>query len=80
MYDIQISHHQISTKALTDVAQWDGQHPANQKADSLIPSEFNSWPGPWLGVCERQLIDVSLAYQCFSPPFSPSLSFSLKSQ
>ena len=32
----------------------------------------------WLGVSERQLIDVSLIYQCFSPFLSPSLPLSLK--
>ena len=29
--------------------------------------------GPWLGVCERQPINVSLTHQCFSSSLSPSL-------
>ena len=33
--------------------------------------DLSCGPGPQLGVCERQLIDVCLAYQCFSPSFSP---------
>ena len=41
------------------------------------------WPGPQLGVRERQLIkrqpfDVSLTHRCFSLSHSPSLPFSLK--
>ena len=35
-------------------------------------------PGPWLGICERQLINAFLSYWCFSPSLSPSLPFSLK--
>ena len=36
-------------------------------------------PSPVGGTCKRQLIDVSLSHQCFSPPLSPSLSISLES-
>ena len=33
-------------------------------------------PGPQLGACERQLIDVCLTYQCFFPSLSPFLPLS----
>ena len=61
--------------ALTGVAHWVGHHPANQKDAYLIPSQgtcLGCGPAPQLGVCERQLISVSLAHLCF-------LSFSLPS-
>ena len=35
-------------------------------------------PGPQLGICEKQLIYVSLAHRCFSPSISPFLSLSLE--
>ena len=42
-------------------------------------STYLGWgPGPQLGVWERQLIDVSLPHQCFSPFPSPSLPLSPK--
>ena len=47
---------------------------ANRMVSSSIPGQDTSLGcglGPWLGVCERQLIDVSLAHWCF-----PFLSFS----
>ena len=45
------------------------------KLTGLIPGQGTSLgcgPGPGLGECERQLIDVSLVYQCFSPTLSRS--------
>ena len=63
--------------ALTSVAQWVGRCPAHRKvAASSIPRQgtrLGCRPGPWLGRCKRQLIDVSLAHQCCSPSLSPPL-------
>ena len=59
-------------RELTGVAQWVGHHPTNQKVTSLIPTEdtcLGCGPGPQLGACERQLIDVSLPL--FLLPFPP---------
>ena len=67
--------------ALGGVPQWIECQPANQKVTSLIPNQgtcLGFRPGPQLGACERQLIYVSLAHQCFSPCLSPSLSLTLK--
>ena len=67
--------------ALAGVAQGAGHHPANQKAASWTPSPgtgLGCGLGAWLGVCEGQLMDVSVTHQCFSPSFSPSLSLFLK--
>ena len=50
-----------------------------QKFTSLIPCQgtcLGCGPGSWLGVCERQPINISLAHQCFS--LSLSLTLSLK--
>ena len=55
---------------LPGVVQWTKCWSANQKVAGSIPSQGTclSWgPGPHLGACERQQIDVSLEYQCFSP-------------
>ena len=55
----------IAKIALAGVAQWDGHHPANQKVTGSIPSQgtcLGCRPGPQLGACERQLIDVSLVH------------------
>ena len=49
--------------ALADVAQWIECQLANQKVVSSIPSQgtcLGCGPGPKLGVCERQPIDVPL--------------------
>ena len=49
--------------ALAGVAQWIECQPANQGAGGLIPSQgtcLGCGPGSQLGVCERQLTDVSL--------------------
>ena len=43
----------------------------DQKIASSIPGQgmcLGCGPGSWLGVCERQPIDVSLTHQYF-PPF-----------
>ena len=47
------------------MAQWDGCHIVNQKVASSITIQGTSLscgPGPQLGVCERQPVDVSLAH------------------
>ena len=67
--------------ALAGVAQWIEHRHGNQRVASLIPNQGTclGWgPGPWLGVCERQPVDVSLTHQCFSSSLSPSLPISLK--
>ena len=60
--------------ALAGVAQWTGCQPADQKATGLIPSQgtrLGCKPGPWLGVWERQLIDLSLSHWSFPPSLPP---------
>ena len=55
------------------VSQWIEHQPVSGKVAGLIPSQSTCpgcRPGPRLGVCKRQLIDVSLAH-CY---FSASLS------
>ena len=50
--------------ALAGIAQWIGHLPENQKVTGSVPSQgthLGCRPGPQLGVCERQPIDVSLA-------------------
>ena len=72
----------MHTQALAGVAQLVGA-----SSHRLKGRRFDSWSGhtPRLQVwsqvgarAEWQLINVSLAHQCFSPPLSPCLSFSLK--
>ena len=70
--------------ALAGVAQWIEHWPANQKVTGSIPSQgtcLGGRPGPQLGgVCKRQPVDVSLAYQCFCPSLPPvSLKNKIKS-
>ena len=51
--------------ALPGVAQWIECRPVNWKVTGLIPCQgtcLDFGPVPHLGVCERQLIDVSLAH------------------
>ena len=58
------------------MTQWVGHRPANRKAAGLIPgqgTDLGCGPGPGLGVCERQLIGVSLTHRCLSPSLFPSL-------
>ena len=66
---------------MTSVAQLVGHHPEKQKVTSSIPDQgtcLGCGPGPWLGVCERQLIDVSFyhtwmfLFLCFFLPSSLS--------
>ena len=64
--------------ALTGVVQWVEHHPANRKAAGSISSQGTSLgcgPGPWLGTCKRQPINVSVSHidvslPLFLPPFS----------
>ena len=66
--------------ALAGVAQWVECQPANRKVASSLPSQgtcLGYRPGPQLAARKRQLIDVSLTHQYFSP-LSPSLPSSLK--
>ena len=68
---------------MTGVAQWVECHPANCKVAGSFPGQgtcLDCRPGAWLGVCKRQLIDVSLTYCYFSPSLSPSLLLSLKNK
>ena len=63
------------------MAQWIEYGPLNQKDADLILFQgtcLGCRPGPKLGACKRQQIDVSLALRCFSPSLSPFLSLSLK--
>ena len=67
--------------AVTGVAQWVGCHPANRKLTCLIPSQgrcLHCGPGPQWGTREKQSVDVSPTYQCFTPSGSPSFPLSLK--
>ena len=62
--------------ALAGEAQWTECWPANPKVIGLIPGQgtcLGCGPGPQLGVCKRQPIDVSLAHWHFSPSLSASL-------
>ena len=55
-------------RGLTGVAQWVGHCPADKKVASSIPGQgtcLGCRPGPWLQMCERPLMDVSLL---FLPP------------
>ena len=70
-----------SLVALAGVTQWTECRPANQRVAGPIPSQgtgLGCGPGPQLEACERQLINVSLTYQCFSPSLSPPSPLSLK--
>ena len=61
---------------------WLKCHPVNWKMVGSIPGQGTCLGcrfGPSQGECKRQLIDVSLSHQCFSPSLSPSLPLSLKS-
>ena len=68
-------------ETLTSVAQLVGHCPANRKVSGSNPGQGTCWVAgsvPKWGVFERQLTDISLSYQCFSPFLSSSLPFSLK--
>ena len=64
--------------ALAGKAQWIECWPANQGVISLLPGQgmcLGCGPVHWLGMCERQPVDVSLTHRyfpLFHPPF-PSL-------
>ena len=65
--------------AQASVAQWIEHQPVKQKISSLIPCQgtcLGCRPRSQLRACKGQLIDLSLAHQCFS--LSPSLPLSLK--
>ena len=56
--------------ALAVVAQWVERQHANQKVSSSIPSQgtcLGCQPGPQLGMCKWQPIDITLIHQCLSP-------------
>ena len=58
------------------MAYWIEHQPANQSVASLIPSQgtcLGCGSGAQQGVCERQLIDVSIAHPCFSSNINVSL-------
>ena len=60
----------IASAALAGVAQWTECWPANLKVAGSIPGEgtcLGCEPGPQLGGCERQQIDVCITHWCFSP-------------
>ena len=66
---------------LTGVAQLVRCCPTRQKVSSSIPSQatcLGCRPGPQLGACSRQPLDVSLVHWWFSPSLSPSCPLSLK--
>ena len=70
-------HVYIYKSTLAGVAQWIEHQPVNLKVAGSFPGRGTCpgcWPGPQLGACERQPIDISFTHQCFSP----SLAFSLK--
>ena len=46
------------TSLAASVAQWIEHRPVNRKVVGSIPCQGR--PGPQLGMCERQLMDVSL--------------------
>ena len=67
--------------ALAGVAQRIENQPVNQNITDLILLQvtcLGCGPGPHLGACERLLIVVCPAYQCFSSSLSPFLPLSLK--
>ena len=58
-----------ASDALTGVTQRVGHCPVNQHIAGSIPSQGTSLdcrPGPQLGECEKQAVDVSLTHGCFS--------------
>ena len=71
---------QHTSQALAGVAQWIEHWPVNQKVAIQFPVRACAGlqaRSP-VGVCKRQLINVSLTHHCFSPSFSPSLPLSLQ--
>ena len=71
----------MCTSALTSVAQWIERWPVDQKAASWIPSQdacLGCRPGPQLGACERQLINLS--HTSMFPSLPPSFLLSKNKQ
>ena len=69
--------YQRVTVALTGVAQWIECWPANRcQFESQSGHSLGCGPGPQLGACERQQIDISCTN--ISLPLSPFLPLSLK--
>ena len=71
--DVKMLALKIILSALAVVARWIECQPVNQEVAGSIPGQGTSLdcrPGPQLGVCKRQQINVSL--HLFLPP-SPSL-------
>ena len=66
--------------ALTSVAQLVGVIPQSKRLPVQFPVRAHAWVValvPGCGSYERQLMDVSLSHQCFSPSLSSSLPLSL---
>ena len=56
--------------AQAGVAQWTEHQPENRKVAGLMLGLWTRCP---VGVCERQLLTVSLAHRCFFPSLSSPL-------
>ena len=73
--EIYVCHEMKKVEALAGVAQWVECWPVNWRVARSIPSQgtcLGCRPGPQLGAGKRQLVNVSLAHQCFSPSLYPS--------
>ena len=61
--------------ALAGVAPWVEHQPACEPKDHGFDSQSGHmpgfWVGPWLGVRERQAIDIFLTWGCFFPSLPP---------
>ena len=58
-------HYQKYVVALAGVGQWFERQPVNQKVSGSVRGQgacLGCGPGPQLGACEKQPIDVSLAH------------------
>ena len=74
---------EVPNSALTGAARWVGHCPTNRRVTGSVPGQgtlldCRPEPGPRLGACMRQPIDASLAHECVSPSFPPSLPLSQK--
>ena len=73
----------FTTYALTHVDHFVGHLSAKRKVATWFLIRAHAWvvgSVPGQGMYERQLIDVSLSHQSFSPSLSPSFSRSLKNK
>ena len=64
--------------ALAGVVQWIEYRPANLRVAGSIPGQGTypgCRPGPWLGACRKQLVDVS--HMNVSSPSLPRLSLKI---